>query len=118
MAKRTLTVTKWTCDLTGEDVAEKDVLREHFIVGGELFEIDLGPNGAATFYQLSLGQLMEKARRLGPVSLDRLKAKSARTALDREQTAAIREWAREQGLTVSEKGRIPAGVLERYQREH
>ena len=34
---------------------------------------------------------------------------------DREQTAAIREWARQNGHQVSDRGRIPNSVIEAYQ---
>lgn len=30
-------------------------------------------------------------------------------------TTAVREWARAQGLTVSDRGRIPASVMARYE---
>jgi hypothetical protein len=38
-------------------------------------------------------------------------------AADREQNQAIREWARKQGRKVSDRGRIPADVLEDYHRQ-
>ncbi len=34
---------------------------------------------------------------------------------DRQRTAAIREWAREQGMEVNPRGRIPSRVVEAYQ---
>ncbi|MGI8761966.1 MAG: histone-like nucleoid-structuring protein Lsr2 [Jatrophihabitantaceae bacterium] len=37
---------------------------------------------------------------------------------DREQTHAIREWARKNGHKVGEKGRIPAQILEAYHAKH
>jgi hypothetical protein len=33
----------------------------------------------------------------------------------REETAAIRGWARENGHQVSDRGRIPKSVIEAYQ---
>jgi hypothetical protein len=33
---------------------------------------------------------------------------------DREQTQAIRDWARKNGYQVSDRGRVPATVLEAY----
>lgn len=39
-----------------------------------------------------------------------------RTRADREQLAAIRQWARGRGLPVGERGRIPAGIVEAYHR--
>ena len=36
------------------------------------------------------------------------------TAMDRDQAAAIRSWAKKQGLKVSDRGRIPATIVEQY----
>ena len=38
--------------------------------------------------------------------------------IDREQTQAIREWARKNGHKVSERGRIPASIFEAYNSSH
>ena len=37
---------------------------------------------------------------------------------DRSQLSHIRQWAREQGLNVSERGRISAELMEKYQSAH
>jgi hypothetical protein len=37
------------------------------------------------------------------------------TRADREQTQAIREWARKNGHKVGDKGRIPGYVMEAYE---
>ena len=37
-----------------------------------------------------------------------------RAIIDREQSAAIREWARRNGHKVSTRGRIPADVIEAF----
>jgi hypothetical protein len=37
---------------------------------------------------------------------------------DREQNQAIRDWARKQGFKVSDRGRIPAEVLDAYHRKN
>ena len=37
-----------------------------------------------------------------------------RPTVDREQNQAIRDWARKRGMQVSDRGRIPAEVLEAY----
>ena len=42
----------------------------------------------------------------------------ARSALRKEEPQAIREWAREQGYTVGDKGRIPQPVREAYEAAH
>ena len=33
----------------------------------------------------------------------------------RERSADIRAWAKDQGITVSDRGRIPASVAEQYE---
>ena len=40
------------------------------------------------------------------------------TSADREQNQAIREWARKRGLKVSDRGRIPADIVEQYHKAH
>ena len=37
-----------------------------------------------------------------------------RAAIDREQSAAIRDWARRNGHSVSTRGRIPADVIDAF----
>jgi hypothetical protein len=37
---------------------------------------------------------------------------------DRKRTQAIREWAREQGMDVSDRGRIPADLVQAYDNAH
>ncbi|MGY1934185.1 histone-like nucleoid-structuring protein Lsr2 [Nocardia gipuzkoensis] len=49
------------------------------------------------------------ARKVG-----RTRRARGRPASDRNQTAAIREWARKKGIEVSIRGRIAAEVLEQY----
>ena len=42
----------------------------------------------------------------------------ARPATDRQQNHAIREWAQQQGMAISERGRIPSNVIEAYRAAH
>ena len=52
---------------------------------------------------------LEHARRAG-------RAQPRRTGrTNRQRSGDIRAWAKEHGLAVSERGRIPASVLEQYQ---
>jgi len=41
-------------------------------------------------------------------------AAKGRPSVDREQSAAIRDWARRSGHDVSDRGRIPAAIIEAY----
>jgi Lsr2 len=40
---------------------------------------------------------------------------SGRTASSRQRSSSIRSWAKDQGIAVNERGRIPASVVEQYE---
>jgi hypothetical protein len=91
-------------DLTGGP-AEQTV---RFAFDGTGYEIDLNAKNAAAFSK-QLAPYLAHARRAGRAQPGR----GGRTAVGRQRSGDIRAWARENGLTVNERGRIPAGVLER-----
>ena len=86
-----------------------------FGLDGATYQIDLS-GGNADRLREALAEYVDHARRSG----GRKRAgggptRSPRPApADREQNQAIREWARKQGMKVSDRGRIPADVLEAY----
>jgi hypothetical protein len=41
--------------------------------------------------------------------------RAGRSASSRERSGGIRAWAKDQGIAVSDRGRIPASVVEQYQ---
>ncbi len=41
-----------------------------------------------------------------------------RTSADRKQTATVRDWARSNGYTVSDRGRIPTAVQDAFDSAH
>jgi hypothetical protein len=96
-------------DLDG-GAAEETV---EFGLDGSRYEIDLSKKNAAALRD-ALANYVAHARRGrgGRVSATGRRGRPARG--DREQTQAIRAWARKNGHKVGEKGRIPAAVLEAY----
>jgi Lsr2 len=54
---------------------------------------------------------VEHARKAGRAQGRR----AGRTVASRQRSGDIRAWAKQQGLAVSERGRIPASVVEQYQ---
>jgi nucleoid-associated protein Lsr2 len=110
------------------DQSEADETVE-FGVDGATYEIDLSEANAAKLRD-ALADYVAHARRLSgrrrpgraasrPASGSPAAARpSRRASVDREQNQAIREWARRQGMTVSERGRIPAEVTEAYNKAH
>jgi len=81
-----------------------------FSVGGTEYEIDLNKKNAAAFRR-KLAPFVEHARRAGRGP----RRGAGRLVAGRERGAAIRAWAAEQGITVSARGRIPAGVVAQYE---
>ncbi|WP_424183989.1 histone-like nucleoid-structuring protein Lsr2 [Actinokineospora sp. G85] len=100
-------------DLDGS-VAEETV---EFGLDGASYQIDLSSDNAEKLRE-ALADFVESARRAGGRKRALAKAapgRAPRTAsADREQNQAIREWARKQGMNVSDRGRIPSEVLDAY----
>jgi hypothetical protein len=81
-----------------------------FAYGGTDYEIDLSKKNAAAFRK-QVGLFVEHARKAGRSQPRR----PGRTAASRQRSGDIRAWAKDQGIAVSERGRIPASVVEQYQ---
>jgi Lsr2 len=92
-------------DLTGGP-AEQTI---RFAFDGTDYEIDLNAKNAATFGK-QLAPYLEHARRAGRAQSRR----AGRTVANRQRSGDIRAWAKEHGVVVSERGRIPASVVEQY----
>lgn len=85
----------------------------NFGLDGTTYEIDLSKKNAAKLRDL-LAPYVATARKAG----SRRSRGRGRTSTGRSSstdTAAVRDWAREQGLKVSDRGRIPADILEKYE---
>jgi hypothetical protein len=82
-----------------------------FGLDGADYEIDLSKKHADQF-----------ARQVAPYIAAARKVSSARAGRSpragRHDQSDVRAWARAQGLQVSDRGRIPADLLARYQAAH
>ncbi|MGF2950386.1 histone-like nucleoid-structuring protein Lsr2 [Microbacterium sp. YY-02] len=83
----------------------------HFSLNGVAYEIDLTNSHAAELRD-ALAPYIDAGRR-ATASGARAGAPRRRAARNSE-TGAIRAWAKEQGLKVSERGRIPADIVDAY----
>ncbi len=79
-----------------------------FRLGSAAYEIDLSSAHARGFRQ-QLAPFIQHARKATPPP------RPGRTAASRRRSSDIRTWAKDQGIAVSGRGRIPASVAERYQ---
>jgi hypothetical protein len=92
-------------DLTGGPAAQT----VRFAFDGTDYEIDLNAKNAAAFGK-QLAPYLEHARKAGRGQPRR----TGRTTAGRQHSGDIRAWAKEHGLAVSDRGRIPASVAEQY----
>lgn len=111
MAKQT--ITRLIDDL---DQGEADETVK-FGLDGVQYEIDLSAKNATRLREAlapyvdagtKAGRAAGVAARLSPA-----RRRSAQSA-DREQNKAIREWARGQGKSISDRGRIPEEIVAEY----
>jgi hypothetical protein len=98
-------------DFDGDGPADETV---EFSIDGVSYEIDLSARNAKKLRD-DLKQWIEAGRRVG----GRRRGRSGgpgrgRATIDREQSAAIREWARRSGHKVSTRGRIPAEIIDAF----
>jgi Lsr2 len=104
-------------DLDGSDITEGAGERVEFSVRGVAYQIDLSTANAANFDK-ALKPFVDGALKLRGSRGGRGKATSGSGSASREQLAAIREWARKNGLEVSDRGRIKAEVVEAFEAAH
>ena len=101
-------------DLDGGEASETVT----FALDGNNYEIDLSGKNASEMRD-SFAKYVGAARKAGR-STGSSGGRSGRrgggssTSMDRVQAAAIRAWAKKQGLKVSDRGRIPATIIEQY----
>jgi hypothetical protein len=107
-----------TTDLDGSEA----VGTVRFALETRAYEIDLSDANAGKLHE-ALSPFIERARKAsGPKMTSRNgdggTSGGNRPQVDREQTAAIRTWARQNGHEVSDRGRIPKTVVDAYQSAH
>jgi hypothetical protein len=85
----------------------------HFGLDGTQYEIDLSPAHAKEL-RVTLARYTEAARKItGPA---RRPARNGRTAAaNGHSTTQVRDWAKAQGIEIKDRGRVPAGVLVKFQ---
>ena len=81
-----------------------------FGLDGKEYEIDLRKTNASKVRR-QIAPCLDHARKAGRGQ----RRRPARTPSGRERSGDIRAWAKGQGIAVSERGRIPASVVEQYE---
>ena len=111
MAKTT--VTQITDDLDGS----KDATEVAFAFDGVDYTIDLSKKNAAAMAK-ALKPYLDAATKVSGRGNRARRSRTSRATGPRKDLAAVREWARGQGLEVSDRGRVPAALVEQYDAAH
>jgi hypothetical protein len=98
-------------DLDG--TSSNDISTVTFGLDGVTYEIDLNENNASNLRD-HLSEFIASARRTGG-RVKRGGSPAGGSGRNREQTQAIREWAKKNGHEVSDRGRIPAAVIDAFE---
>lgn len=85
-----------------------------FGLDGVIYEIDLNDENASTLRD-DLARWVAAGRKAGRSAA---RTPSRRKPAASGGTAHVREWLRQQGHTISDRGRIPAHLQEQYNAAH
>lgn len=97
-------------DLDGTDLGN-EANSISFAFEGKEYTIDLSDENAEQFTQLMEPYIRSGHRVTGGKSKP---ARKASTSSSSGETKKIREWARDNGYDVSDRGRIPADIMDAY----
>ena len=112
MAQRTITIL--SDDLDGKE--GRDITTVTFGCDGSTYEIDLSKKNAVALDKL-LKPYIDAAHKVSG-SNGRAAAKGRSRRAAKVDLGAVRAWAKESGLTVAERGRISAEVVDAYKAAH
>ena len=85
-----------------------------FAFKGVSYEIDLSDQNAEQF-ERDMSPWISAARRVG----GRLNSRRAAPCGDAEaKSVRVRRWAREKGIELSGRGRIPSAIIEQFEKEN
>jgi hypothetical protein len=103
----------YACDYDQKEIPQGEHRVRRFSFDGRDYEIDLCSKHSDKFDE-AISRYAQRARKSSgrPVRIKR------RTAAHRQHSANVRAWAKKAGIGVSDRGRIPADVVARYEATH
>ena len=103
----------FACDYDSREIPDGEQLTRAFSLDGRDYEIDLCERHSQKFDEV-LSRFAEKARKV----TGRVSKPKRRTTAHRQRSAEIRAWAKQSGMEVSDRGRIPASVIAKFDANH
>jgi Lsr2 len=101
------------CDLDDGNVGAQETVL--FSLGNSAYEVDVCAKHAQQIRD-GLQPFVANARKTSSAASSN--RRPSRPATGREQTASIRSWAKDHGIQVNDRGRIPASVIKEYEGAH
>jgi Lsr2 len=103
----------FACDYDSREIPDGEQMTRAFSLDGRDYEIDLCEKHSQKFDDV-LKRFAGRARKV----TGRVTRTKRRTAAHRQHSAEVRAWAKRSGIEVSDRGRIPAQVIRKYEASH
>jgi hypothetical protein len=103
----------FACDYDSKEIPDGEQMTRAFSLDGRDYEIDLCEKHSQKFDEV-LRRFSDRARKV----TGRVTRTKRRTAAHRQHSAEVRAWAKRSGIDVSDRGRIPAQVIRKYEASH
>jgi len=103
----------FACDYDSKEIPDGEQMTRAFSLDGRDYEIDLCEKHSQKFDEV-LRRFSDRARKV----TGRVTRTKRRTAAHRQHSAEVRAWAKRTGIEVSDRGRIPAQVIKKYEASH
>lgn len=103
-------------DISGDALTESEVNVVSFAYKGTNYQIDLSETHLEEF-EKALEPYISRARRVvaAPTSTRRRNSSGKYAGVE---TKKVRAWAKEQGIEVSSRGKLPIALIESYKKAH
>ena len=103
----------YACDYDQKEIPPDQHRVRRFSFDGRDYEIDL-----CSWHSDSFDETISRFAQYARKPAVRAPAFKRRTAAHRQHSASVRAWAKNMGIEVSDRGRIPAAVVARYDAAH
>ncbi|MBA4025322.1 MAG: hypothetical protein C0482_23450 [Gordonia sp.] len=112
-------------DFDGTELDPAEVIVETFTINGVDYQLDLGGKSAEKFDK-DMQKWIDKATKIGGRAKRSTNKQAPAPApatngaapTDKAQLAAIRDWARQNGYEVSDRGRIAQAIVAEFEAAH
>jgi hypothetical protein len=110
-------ITTLVDDLDGTEIPNGEGETVRFAIDGTSYEIDLTTDNAEKLRD-ALQPYIDNGRRSARNTTPQTRSTSTSSSNSREELAAAREWLKNNGHQVSDRGRVPNKLLELYRAQN